>query len=246
MVDKFLALLGSRLDLLLAASVFILLIFIHFYRKKKMLNIKRWKKSLNLEEHSHIFHELYQHVDGFSISKQARQKQDAIEYVYGEIEFFPFIALLSLAKPDNNTVFYDLGSGTGKAVLACAMVYPVKNSIGIELLPELHQEACNRTKQLASIKNYKEQAQKIKFILGSFLEVNLNDATLIFINATTLIGAIWTHLCARIDQLPHLNSVITTSKPLISSHFFLFKSTLIQMSWGIVKVYIHHRKRNLN
>ena len=68
----------------------------------------------------------------------ARQKQDAIEYVYGEIEFLPFIALLSLDKPDSKTVFYDLGSGIGKAVLACAMVYPVHKSVGVELLPELY------------------------------------------------------------------------------------------------------------
>lgn len=71
-----------------------------------------------------MFQNLYEDVDGYSISRKARVKMDAFAYTYGEIEFLSFIALLSLVKPNENSVFYDLGSGTGKAVIAAAMVYP--------------------------------------------------------------------------------------------------------------------------
>lgn len=245
MVDEVLALICSKAGF---AYLFILIALLLLYcrQKRSQLQIKQWQKSLNLQEHTPIFQQLYQHIDGFMLSRQARQKQDAIEYTYGEIEFLPFIALLSLAKPDNKTIFYDLGSGVGKAVLACTMVYPVQKSVGIELLPELYQTACKQTQQLAAMQHYAEKAKKIEFILGDFLEVDLKDATLIFINATTFIGSIWENLSSRLIDLPQLHTVITTSKELITNNFFLIKSTQIQMSWGVVRAYIHTRKTNFH
>ncbi|MCL9683072.1 hypothetical protein MJ258_02735 [Legionella sp. EUR-108] len=222
----------------------VLLLFL-LRKKRKLRRIRQWQKMLNLQEHQQIFQQLYQPIDGFMLSNQARQKQNAIEYTYGEIKFLPFIALLSLVKPDHKTIFYDLGSGIGKAVLACAMVYPVRKSVGVELLPELHLGACSQAEQLAMDPNYAEKAKKIEFILGSFLEVNLNEATLVFINSTTLLGTVWESLCARINDLPQLNTVITTSKTLISNNFLVTNHTKIEMSWGVVEAYIHRRKTNL-
>ncbi|KTD58199.1 hypothetical protein Lsai_0806 [Legionella sainthelensi] len=180
------------------------------------------------------------------LSQNARRKHDAMEYSYGEIEFFSFIALLSLINPNENTVFYDLGSGTGKAVIACGMVFPVKKSIGIELFPELYLHSCQQVEQLAAIKQYERQAPKIKFRLGDFLEANLNDATLIFINSTAFFGPTWEKLCVKIDYLPHLTTIITTSKPLSCIHFKLLKHTKVKMSWGVVSAYIHTRKNILD
>ena len=228
--------------LLIIATLLIYSLFIYFQSIRKQIRIKRWQKALALQEHSLVFHQLYKEVNGFILSRQARQKQDAFEYVYGEIEFLPFVALLSLANPNPNTVFYDLGCGTGKAVLSCALVYPVKKSIGVELLPDLFLSATNQAKRLAEINHYAEHAKKIEFILGDFLEVNLNDATLIFINSTALFGPTWEKLCSRLSTLPHLDTVITTSKALLSSDFSLIKSTKVQMSWGVVFAYIHTRK----
>jgi hypothetical protein len=224
------------------SALLILLLF--YFLLRKQIRIKRWQNSLKLQEHSQAFYLLYQNVDGFILSHQARQKQDAVEYVYGEIEFFSFIALLSLAQPNTTTVFYDLGSGIGKAVLACAMVYPVHKSVGVEFLPELYNSACTQTKKLIKIPNYTDAAKKIEFILGNFLEVSLQDATFIFINATTFIGSIWENLCSRLDSLPQLITVITTGKALISHNFLVIKSTKLQMSWGVVYAYIHIRKTN--
>jgi SAM-dependent methyltransferase len=196
---------------------------------------------LGLREHSLAFQALYHAVDGFKISRKARKKQDALDYIYGEIDFLSFIALLSLTKPDHNTVFYDLGSGTGKAVLACAMVFPVCKSVGVELLPELHLCACEIKQQLATHVNYEQQVQKIDFILGDFLDTPLEEATLIFVNSSTLFGITWEKLCLLLSNLPRAHTIISTSKPLISTVFTAKISTRMQMSWGIVPVYIHQR-----
>lgn len=225
--------------------VIFLAIFYFLYTSKQQ-RIHRWQKSLNLHEHAGVFHELYQNANGFLLSQRARQRQDAMEYAYGEIEFLSFTALLSLAKPNANTVFYDLGSGIGKAVLACVMVFPIRKSIGIELFPELHFDACKRVEQLATSKNYTKQAQKIQFILGDFLDANLDDATLIFINSTAFFGPTWEKICAKIDKLSHLTTVITISKTLTSADFKLTVQTQVEMSWGIVFAYIHTRKTSID
>ena len=213
-------------------------------RRIKQGRIEQWKKSLHIDEHERVFQQLYHHANGFLLSQQARQKSDSLDYVYGEIKLLPFLALFSLAQPDEQTVFYDLGCGVGKAVLACAMVYPINKSVGIEILPQLYFNACRQVDYLAQLPNYAEQAKKIEFILGDFLEVNLDEATIIFINSTSFFGPTWEKICARIEQLPQLKIVITTSKTLPGKHFKVILQTQIEMSWGVVFAYIHARKKS--
>lgn len=225
----------------------IAILFAISYRPlKQKIRFHRWQKALHLRHHEEIFNTLYKDIDGFSLSKQARQHNDAMEYIYGEIEFLPFIALLSLIHLDEQSVFYDLGSGTGKAVLACAMVYPVKKCVGIELFPELFSSALEQKNRLSAIQGYQHAAQNIEFILGSFLDVSLMEATTVFINASAFFGDTWDKLCTKLDTLPFLTTVITTSKSLKSTKFEVSKVTTVMMSWGPVLAYIHsNAARNL-
>lgn len=218
--------------------------YVYQYQRQRLV-LTRWRKSLNLERHASIFNQIFNGTNGFILSQEARRDNNAFDYLYGEIEFEPFIALLSLVQPNQNTIFYDLGSGIGKAVLACAMVYPVRKSIGIELFPALQSCACERIKELAAVPHYQETAARIHFILGDFLKENMEDATLIFINSTAFIGPTWDKICAILDQLPSIEHVITTSKPLRSAHFIQMKRTKIEMSWGVVFAFIHIRKTYL-
>ncbi|MFJ1268751.1 hypothetical protein ACD661_09315 [Legionella lytica] len=213
-------------------------------RRVKQRRIAQWKKSLHIDEHEQIFQQLYQDAHGFLLSQQARQKNDSLDYVYGEIKFLPFLALFSLTEPDEHSVFYDLGCGVGKAVLACAMVYPIYKSVGVEILPQLYFNACKQVEHLAQLPDYAEHVKKIEFILGDFLEVNLDEATIIFINSTSFFGPTWEKICARLAQLPQLKTVITTSKTLPGEHFKLVLQTQIEMSWGVVFAYIHARKKS--
>jgi precorrin-6B methylase 2 len=203
--------------------------------------IVRWKKSLNLQQHMTVFEKLFTAVDGFMLSRKARQKHDAPEYVYGEIDFTSFVALLSLVNPDKETVFYDLGSGTGKAVIACALVFPIHKAVGIELFSELHHCATLQKKRLSEEPQYSLAASKIEFIHGDFLHADLDAANLIFINATALFQPTWGILCARLLSLKHVKTIITTSKPLVSAQFNVTQYTKIQMSWGVVVAFIHTR-----
>jgi hypothetical protein len=66
--------------------------------------------------------------------------------VYGEIEYASYAAALArvrahggLARPGGR--FVDLGSGSGKAVFAAALLHDFDAALGIELLHSLHAEA---------------------------------------------------------------------------------------------------------
>jgi hypothetical protein len=148
----------------------LMIIFLLFYpRWYRQILIKKWYRGLNLYQHHLVYKQLYANVNGFILSRQARSQHDAIEFTYGEINFVSFIALLSLTKPNINTVFYDLGSGTGKAVLATAMVFKVHKSCGIELFAELHHAALDQKHRLQASVDYQERAKKINFIHANFL-----------------------------------------------------------------------------
>lgn len=224
------------------ASLFLvtLILFSIPYLRRKIL-LKHWYKIHHLHAHHGVFSELYADVNGFTLSRQARARQDAIEYTYGEIEFLPFIALLSLVKPHQQTVFYDLGSGTGKAILACAMVFDVKKSCGIELFDTLHQTAVTQTHRLNLLEEYRHSATKIHCRHDNFLNTDFSDATLLFIQATALFGDTWVRLQQRLETLSSGTLLMTTSKPLNAASFCLLKKTMVQMSWGAVITYIQQR-----
>lgn len=213
---------------------------------KQWLKYRHWRKFLNLHQHEPLFNSLYAGVNGFELSKKARIPKDAMEYVYGEIEFLPFIALLSLVELDEHSVFYDLGSGTGKAVIACAMVYSPKKCFGIELFPSLHLCACAQKNKLLAIEEYARAAQNIEFLLGDFLERPLEEATIVFINASAFFGETWEKISNKLATCPKLKTVITTSKALKSEQFYVSKTTKVLMSWGPVMAYIHqiHNRSN--
>ncbi|KTD38510.1 putative methyltransferase [Legionella nautarum] len=211
------------------------------YSKRQPRRLKRWKNSLALAKHFAVFQQLYADVDGFSLSKAARIDGDAFEYVYGEIEFEPFIALLSLGNPNSSTVFYDLGSGTGKAVLACAMVFKVQKSCGIELFSSLHQTAELQQRRLKKLPDYFEEAKHIEFKKADILQTRFDDASLIFINATGFFGDSWLAISKCIEQIKPGALVISTSKSLSSELFICLRVTQVAMSWGIVNAFIQQR-----
>lgn len=223
---------------------FIILVHLGWPYWRKAYQLKRWQHAYNLKNHYPVFTEIVEPFDGFSLSRIARMQNDAMEYTYGEIEFTSFIALLASTAPHSKTHFYDLGSGSGKAVLASAMVFDMHCYCGVELFKELHNAALAQKNLLQQRSAYKKRANKIHFIHNNFLNIDLRQATLIFINATALIGPTWDLLNQKLSEESNENMIIiTTSKALKSSTFIITKTTKVMMSWGIVDAYIHRVQR---
>ena len=231
--------------MLILSILFITLLILISHRWWRRAPIRRWYKALNLDRHYITFQQLYQDIDGFLLSRQARAKHDAIEYTYGEIDFISFSALLSLAHPDSNTIFYDLGSGTGKAVLTAAMVFNAQKSTGIELFNSLHHASLHQKQRLQQLPEYQAKASIIHFIHGDYLLADFSDATMIFIDATALFGETWRALNQHLQQMSVGTKVITTSKKLFSNAFVVKQTTTVKMSWGVVHAYIHQRTHEM-
>ena len=70
-----------------------------------------------------IFEELYSKENGYLISKQARKKRGINDkkLTYGEVKFDSFYKIVKGISPTSNKVFYDLGSGNGKAVILASL-----------------------------------------------------------------------------------------------------------------------------
>lgn len=199
-------------------------------------------RRLNLKSHQIEFTNIYQNINGFKLSKQARKNHDAPEYTYGEIELIPFCALLSQCSINSSTIFYDLGSGTGKAVLACSMAFEIKKACGIEIFKNLHQTARQQKVRLSQITKYTEKAKCITFINDDFLNANFQDANLIFINAAGFIGETWDKLNSKLKCLPTGVAILSASKKLTCDNFNLIKTTSVEMSWGVATVYIYNNR----
>ncbi|MGV3740428.1 MAG: methyltransferase [Gammaproteobacteria bacterium] len=223
--------------LILSSLTFILVLYTTQFCWRRY-QIWAWQNQLQIKKHLTVLNRVSAAIDGFQLSRAARQNTDAYEYVYGEIDTQSFIALLSLIHPDSSTVFYDLGSGTGKTVLACAMVFDIKKACGVELFSTLNEAATQQLEQLKNIQNYECIDTKISFVCDDFLNVPLTEATVIYVAATGLFGDTWIDLNQRLEQLWQRPFIITTTKKLLSPQFQILHQTRVQMSWGIVDAYI--------
>tara|TARA_Y100000361_G_C11113784_1_gene319156 strand:+ start:46 stop:624 length:579 start_codon:yes stop_codon:yes gene_type:complete len=79
---------------------------------------------------------------------------------------------------DKDCVFYDLGSGLGKMNLHIGLQYGVKKSIGIELSRERHRAAIENKEKFCP------NNDKIEFHCKSFLDHDLSDATVVYMDNT--------------------------------------------------------------
>ena len=198
---------------------------------KNYLAIRKWKKAHQIDAHIQNINLHFKDINGYALSKKERETTPSLALTYGEINLESFLALLSLAKPNPDTIFYDLGCGLGKTVIACANVYKIKKAYGVEYLPEL----LNKAKSITS------QHKNIEFIQEDILQTNGQDATMLFINVATFLPDTWQLICDKINQNP-TQTVITCAKPIVDNTNWLIRETKVMTSWGIIPAYIHHLK----
>lgn len=217
-------------------SFLILTVFINpMYHRKKWLQLQL------------IFDNLYATVDGIEISKKDRAnlKLENDEFGYGEICFDSFSMMLAVIQPTATDVFYDLGSGTGKAVFCSAMLYELKKSCGIELLPGLYHASISQLEKFNLLSDVQDCFPKfplpIHFIKDNFLEVDFLDATIVFINATCFAAEFWQQLINKLNMLQSGIRVIVVSKQLSLSNYQLLDAKMYWMSWGWSSVYIYKK-----
>lgn len=194
---------------------------------------------------------LYQRLDPRSISREDRKRLhiEKDDFTYGEVMYFSFLNLLHFAKLRQGEIFYDLGCGSGKAVFIAALCFDLQKACGIEFLPGLYQLAKSQLTHAKDwIKQHDQLTQQewlkriasIQFIHDDFLNVDIADADVVFINATCLHYDVWQSLLKKLNTLKIGSRVIVTTKSIVMDHFKLIYENPAQMSWGesYVRIYV--------
>ncbi len=191
---------------------------------------------------------LYGDIDGYSLSKRGREKvaNFSENMTYGEVTPEVMEQLMTAVDAAPGEVFYDLGAGTGKAVIYAALMSDLQKSTGIELLEELHaasQLAASRYRDqvLPLLPDAKHQ-QSLAFVRGDMLATDFSDANIVFIHCTCFSMSLMDPLTEKFNQLKSGTRVITVSKGLHSPCYTPICTQECPMAWGSATAYCYVKK----
>ena len=202
---------------------------------------------MDLENLKQMFNFLFCDIDGQAVSHEARKDlhESSTAFVYGEILPDTFQTMLEMAQPKRGEVFYDLGAGTGKAVMWAAMAFPFKKSIGIEFLHGIHVVSRamleKYRKDIKPLLPPEKQQQHVDCIQGDFCTVDFSDADVIYTHATCFSDATMKQLSQRFSCLKPGARIITITKNISSPCLELIHNKSYKMDWGNAEVYIYKR-----
>lgn len=203
-----------------------------------------WDSYKRKKTYLHILdtlHTLYQDTNPYEILKNSEMSTNT-EHVYGEIETVALLDLLAKINPKANELCYDLGSGSGKTLLAIKLCYPLLQVKGIEQSHALNHLAQEKYQQYLQHQGKVETDFQISYISQDFIHYPYWDADILFINATAL-QATWPQILGKLLQLKPGARVIITSKTLPDEFFNQLYQGMEKMSWGLTSTYIYEKKK---
>lgn len=193
-------------------------------------------------------------------SRRERQENQYISMtlVYGEIAFAPLKGVFDILKRWHHVlfkpggVFLDIGSGSGKAVFAAALIHDFDACFGIEILESLHtisedvlQIWERRVKRQFPLSIQKKRT-RIAFTHGDALEVEWPaNADLVFLNSTCFGETFLRDLTEKITFVCKPGAVIITATHALpdQQNFDLLRTLKVQQeTWGDATWYIHRKK----
>lgn len=184
-----------------------------------------------------------------SSSNESKERHEILmdthSQTYGEIDFFSFCAIMEKARVQPGDTFLDLGHGSGRALIAAALVYGdyLTSISGIELIPSLYDAS------LQVINNYQQQTVEydmkkvdIRVVCGNMLELDWN-ADIVFANSTCFTEDLMVSI-ARLaeDRMKVGSRFISLTKRLPSEQFELIERRQYPMSWGPATAFILIKK----
>lgn len=181
--------------------------------------------------------QLYKDVNPYQISIKARQDlgMEDKNLVYGEVNIITLLEILHDLSPPADSVFYDLGSGCGKQVIAASLAFPLKKAVGVELLSELHEMSLEKLSEL------KPSPHNIVFIKQDYFETDISDADIILINATCIDDEHWQKLTQKLIEVKTGCKFCVITKRIKDKHFKLLSQNMELMSWGYATVRLYEK-----
>lgn len=171
------------------------------------------------------------------------------EFIYGEIDLLAFHKIIEKAEPKNGEIFYDLGSGAGKAVFSAALYFDFQRCVGIELMDVLYKKSLvSLSKANAILKSraldgdlYEDKLSKIRFVKHNFLMYDFFDADIIYLAATCLSEETLRDLIDKISMTKVGTRVMIATKKIVHDAFELVYDSVELMGWGLCHLRIYRR-----
>ncbi|CAN0305891.1 unnamed protein product, partial [Phaeothamnion confervicola] len=143
--------------------------------------------------------------------------------------------------------FYDLGSGTGKPVVAAAICHAFSKAVGIEILEGLHHASVEVVRSWDVVGRPgtpQDRRTDIRFVHGDATDpaaADWSDGDVVFANSTCFDDALMNRIAERAAMLRRGAFVITLSRRLPGDGFAVLESRALTMSWGAATVFIHQK-----
>lgn len=179
-----------------------------------------------------LIKEVYQGVDAMKISLNYRSRNNinSSNFVYGEIKISSFCDILDFINLNENDIFYDLGSGSGKAVLAAYLYKNPQKAIGIEYIPDLVEVA---KKSLKKLEEKLSSNLNIEFINADMRNYDFSNGTCFFIHATTWQEDLMNPIKETLKKTNSGTKIILVTKSFEEPKYFkLLKTEIYPFDWG--------------
>lgn len=172
----------------------------------------------------------------FRISRQdcAREKLSKYLTVYGETSLLAFEHILQQVSASPNDTLYEMGSGTGRALLFANLRFQM-NAVGYEVIPTF----VDKTKQL--IKRLRLE-ESVSIYQQNWFQADLSKGTIFFVVGTCYSDSEVEVMKAKLREVPSGAHVITVSFPLEVDYLKRIDKQSYFFSWGRDIVYFHLRK----
>ncbi len=194
---------------------------------------------LNCNYAETLFNFLYNDINGYNVSSAARTKflGDVSTLLYGEVPFQTCKEIIEKANAKKDSVFFDLGSGTGRVVMEAFLLTDFRKTIGVELLDGLHDKAMEV--KAVFDKNIKPEisehivGRELNFIHGDIFKIDYSEADFIFMNHPLKDSDLFLQLEEKLlNELKPGTKIVTIIRALRNPKFKSLGSQLYKFSWG--------------
>lgn len=216
------------------------------------MNLKLLLQSKDIRRLNKVFNILYDDVSSFLIFQNEKDRTEgelSKSLVYGEIPFLSIKSIIEFAQEKTgldcqNSVFYDLGSGIGRNVIACSILFNFAQSIGIEIMQDLHSIA-NEKKELLQEAYQDKFIEGINFIQDNIMNQDISNGDLFllcypFTNNEKLFLELEDKM---INSLKDGAIVISLIRALRNDKFHRFGRKSFIFSWGKSTAYFYIYKK---
>ena len=177
--------------------------------------------------------------------------------VYGEIEVASFVDIMNHVPlseccgsgndDDGPTIFYDLGSGSGRAVFLARLLWDFDQCVGVELLPALHTLATSVQTSYEDTFVHPTNClprSNVAWFNQDILEYDWSDGKVVFVHSTCFDPDLLQSVFRKANKLRPGSYLITfRATGIDTTAFTLVLETRKEMSWGEADVFIYQRQK---